>query len=67
MNNRSVSKRPRTSLGKKYADGMSRFFGEDVSYSEPVQNYDEAVMKWIDWKHQKVWPPRFIISLVDDR
>ncbi len=27
----------------EYGQGMSRFFGIDVSHAEPVQNYDRAV------------------------
>jgi hypothetical protein len=41
----SVPKRLRTRQGKKYAEGMSRFLGQDVASSEPAQNYDKAVVE----------------------
>jgi len=45
MHSESVSKKPKTPQGNDYGDSMSRFFGKDVSSSEPVQNYDKAAIE----------------------
>ena len=44
MSNNNVPKDLKTPQGKEYAKGMSGFFGQDVSNSEPVLNYDKAAM-----------------------
>jgi len=45
MTDSSVPRKLKTRQGKKYAEGVSRFLGQDVSSSEPAQNYDKAALE----------------------
>jgi hypothetical protein len=53
MSDKNLSKNPKTSQGKSYAQGMSDFFGKDVSSSTPVQNYEKAIVEKRVGRHLK--------------
>jgi hypothetical protein len=45
MSDKNLSKHLKTAQGNSYAQGMSDFFGKDVSNSTPVQNYEKAIVE----------------------